>query len=239
MKHFLFILFCVPFVGFGQVQDAQFWTGAAIKARIIKDLSATYESQVRFDGNATRFNQYYSELGVEYEVVNNLDVGLIYRFARKNAGDYFFNQNRFCLDASYGLDLFAGISFKTRARYQHAFDRLKVVNNVYPDKKNIYRQSFKLSYKHDEFKLIQPYIGGEIFHAIQPINETTGFLDTYRLKAGFVVDLPKRFEIKAFYTFEKENRTVDNLNHIYGVQLNWELKKKLIKKKKNPEETEG
>jgi len=232
MKRLFLIFLLLPFCGFAQQSDAQFWTGTAIKARIIKNLSASYETQVRFDQNVSRLNQYYSELGAEYEVIDGLDLGLIYRYARKNSGDYYFNQNRFCLDASYGLDLFAGFSFKTRARYQHAFDRLKVINNVYPDRKNVYRQSFKLSYKHDDFKLIQPYIGGEIFHAIQPTNENAGFLDTYRLKAGFVVDLPKRFEIKAFYTFEKENRAVDNLNHIYGVQLNWEFKKKLIKKKK-------
>lgn len=232
MKKLALFFILLPIFPLAQESDAQFWTGSAVKVRIIKNLSAYYETQLRFDQNISRFNQYYSELGTKYEVLDGLNLGLIYRYARKNSGDYFFNQNRFCVDASYGLDLFAGFSLKTRARYQHAFDRFKTVNNVLPDEKSVYRQSFKLSYRHSEFKLIQPYIGGEIFHALQPTNESAGFLDTYRLKTGFVIDLPKRFEIKAFYTFEKENRTIDNFNHIYGVQLNWEVKKKLIRKKK-------
>ena len=147
--------------------------------------------------------------------------------------DYYFNQNSFCLDVSYGYKLDMGLSFKTRARYQHVFDRLGVVNGIYPDKGNVYRQSFKIGYKNKDFKLIQPYIGGEIFHSIQPKNPNAGFLDTYRFKAGLDIDLPKRQSIRLFFTYEYENRTIDNQAYIYGIQYNCEFKSLHKRNKKN------
>jgi hypothetical protein len=220
---------------FGQIKkDANFWTGVGLEMEVIKNLNVGVETQIRFNDNASGFSQAYLEIGADYKLLKGLQAGVIYRYARKHS-DYYFNQNRICLDLSYKFKLDFGLSFKTRGRFQHAFDRLSIVNGIYPERKNIYRQSFKIAYTNKEFKLISPFIGAEIFHSIQPNNQNTGFLDTYRLKAGANIDLPKRHSVKVFYTFEHENRAADNRGFIYGVQYNYQFKslyKKMKKKKK-------
>ena len=230
MKKLIFPLLFIAVSSFGQVDDAHFWSGFGLDLDITKKFNVAVESQVRFDQNASAFNQAYFELGGDYKILKGLKAGLIYRYARKNDGDYYFNQNRFCLDLSYRYKLDMGLSFKTRARFQHAFDRFSEVNGIYPNRKNIYRQAFKISYTNKDFKLVSPFIGAELFYALQPLNSTST-LDTYRLKGGLSFDLPKRQSLKVFYTYEYENRTVDNKNHIYGIQYGYSFKA-LYKNKK-------
>jgi len=216
------------------IKDANLWTGVGLEMEVAKNLTAGFETQLRLNDNMSSFNQAYVEFTADYKIVKGLNVSGIYRYARKQS-DYFFNANRLAIDLSYRYKLDFGLSFKTRARFQHGFDRLSEVNGIYPDRKNVYRQSFKISYKHKDFKLISPFIGAEIFHSIQPINSNAGFLDTYRLKTGVNIDLPKRQSLKVFYTFEHENRSKDNRSFIYGIQYNYEFKslyKKMKKAKK-------
>jgi len=215
---------------YGQVKDANLWMGYGLEMEMTKKISLELESQARFNNNASSFNQFYTELSAGYDIIKPINVSGTYRYSRKNNGDYYFSQNRFCLDLSYKFKLDMGLGFKTRARYQHVFDRFKEVNGVYPDKANLYRHSFKLSYDIPDFKLITPYVGAELFYALQPVNPTSA-LDAYRFKAGMVLDLPKRISLKLFYTYEYENRAVDNIAHIYGFQINYAFKslKKLTK----------
>ena len=208
---------------FSQVNDAGFWTGFGLDYDINKKFSVEYESQVRFNDNVSHLNQYYNEITGGYKIVKGLQTSLTYRYSRKNNGDYYFNQYRFCLNLSYKYKIKPGITFSTRVRYQHSFDRLKVVNDIFPDKKNIFRMAFKVSYRNKDFKRIQPYLKYEFFNAIQPKNSYSS-LDTYRVKIGALLDLPGKHAIKIFYMFEHENRSVDNRSHIYGIQYNYSLK---------------
>jgi hypothetical protein len=217
--------------GLSQTEDAMLWTGASADMDITKDLSVEIEAQSRFSNNMSILNQAYGELGVGYNIVKGVKVGVVYRYSRKNEGDYFYNENRFCLDASYKYKLDLGLDFRVRARYQHSFDRLSAINSIYPQKKNIFRLGFKVSYKHDDFKLIEPFLAIEFFHAIQPANSSS-FIDTYRFRSGLTFDLPKRNTLSVFYAFEHENRSVDNNIHIYGIQYGYSFKGLHKRKKK-------
>lgn len=240
MRILLVICALGSLISYGQVKDANLWMGYGLEMEMTKKISLELESQTRFNNNASSFNQFYTELSAGYDIIKPINVSGTYRYSRKNNGDYYFSQNRFCLDLSYKFKLDMGLGFKTRARYQHVFDRLKEVNGVYPDKGNLYRQSFKISYDIPNFKLITPYIGGELFYALQPVNPTSK-LDTYRFKAGMDFDLPKRISLRLFYTYEYEHRTVDNIAHIYGFQINYAFKslKKLTKSSSNSSKPEN
>lgn len=229
-KLFLF-LSIVPVFGFAQNQDAVLWTGAGIGVDITKDLTVEAETQVRFDQNVSRMVQTYGELSASYGVIKGLEFGLTYRYSRKNEGEYYFNENRFCLDGKYQYKLDFGLSLKSRLRYQHSFDRFSEINGTYPRRKNIFRWKLGLAYKHPDFKRVQPFIASEFFNAIQPKNETST-LDTYRIKVGVFLDLPKRHSVKVFYMFEHENRSVDNNYHVYGITYKYTLKPLHKKKKK-------
>lgn len=220
---------------YGQTQDAMLWTGASADMDLTKDFSVELEAQSRFSNNMSVLSQTYSELGVGYRIVKGFKVGLVYRYSRKNDGEYFFNENRFCLDATYKYKLDLGLDFRVRARYQHSFDRLSIINSIYPQKKNIFRAGFKVSYKNEDFKLIEPFVGIEFFHAIQPTN-STAFIGTYRFKSGLTLDLPKRNTLSVFYAFEHENRPIDNNIHIYGIQYGHSFKALYKRKKKKSDD---
>ena len=48
--------------GFAQVVDAELWTGLGLKADLTKKLSLKYETQGRFNQNASILKTYYNEL---------------------------------------------------------------------------------------------------------------------------------------------------------------------------------
>lgn len=232
----LFIVFILTsFTAFSQQKDAMLWTGASLKAKLIKDLSAKYETQTRFYQNASSLYQYYNEFGLDYEIIKNLEFGTTYRYSRKKRDfSYYTGENRLSFDLGYDFDLFkTGIELKGRGRYQWSFDRVGVINDViYPDIKHTFRFKFEAKYKNDNIKRFEPYVSYEFYNAIQPINPISK-LDTYRLSVGLDIDLPAKNEISIFYIFENENRSVINQNHIYGIQYSYSLGKLIDSKDKN------
>ena len=220
------------FGGFGQTKDAELWTGLALRADFNKKWSIKYETQGRFYKNASTLKTYYNEVSTKYEVIKNLNLGLSYRYSRKNKETHYTGQNRLCFNVDYGIKIAkTGLKFKTRARYQYGFDRLSVINDViYPEIGSTFRWKFDLKYSIKDFKRISPFVGTEIFKGIQPA-ESVG-LDAYRIYAGLDFDLPARHELNIKYIFESEQSAVPFSSHIYAIQYTYALSSKIFKKKK-------
>ena len=232
MRSLLFSIFLISFTGFGQTQDAQLWTGLGLNADISKKFSLKYETQTRFYKNASTLRTYYNEFSADYEFIKNLSAGLSYRYSRKNKESYFAGENRICLNADYSLKLAkTGLRLKTRARYQLGFQRTAVVNDViYPDMGSAFRCKFDLKYKNDKFKRILPFLGYELFKAIQPVGYKG--LDGYRLYAGLDFDLPARHELSFKYIYEMDYGNQQDITHNYLLQYNYSLPSKWFDKKK-------
>lgn len=213
-------------ISFSQDKDAMLWTGAGIRAKLVKRLYANYETQTRFYKNVTSLSQYYNEAGLKYEPLKGMSVSFAYRYSRKNREGYYTGENRVSLGVAYSYKVDPlSIRIKARAKYQNSFTRLGVINNViYPDFKNMFRMKFDIKYKNDNFKRIQPFISYEFYHALQPINEISK-IDSYRFSCGIDLDLPSKNEVSIFYIYETENRSVINQNHIYGIQYTYSLGK--------------
>ncbi|MCB9223682.1 MAG: DUF2490 domain-containing protein [Crocinitomicaceae bacterium] len=230
MKQLSFLILLISCSSFSQDKDALLWTGVGADLDLTKKISLEFEGQARFKENMSQFNQIYGELGAAHDLMYGFKTGLAYRYSRKFNGDYYYNDNRFCIDVVHKYKTEFGLDFSTRLRFQHSFDRLTEVNYILPSTANTLRLSFKTSYKHKDFKRVQPFAGFELFHAIQPKNQYS-FIDTYRIKAGINLDLPKRHGFKLYYIYENEYRASDNHNHIYCIQYNYSFK--LPKKNKN------
>ncbi len=232
MKKILVVLSILSGTAFSQQVDAELWLGAAVKADINKKLSLKYETQTRFNQNATRIKTYYNELSIDYELIKNLEIGTTYRYSRRNRDTYYLGDNRICLNLSYDKKITdLGFKFKARARYQYSFDRLTIINNlIFPDTENMFRLKLELDYKNDAFKRFLPRVGYELFKSFNPIKAQG--ISAYRLYAGLDLDLPARHEISLKYIYEKDFGSTQQINHIYMVQYGYSLPSKLFKKKK-------
>src|SRR5690606_5000059 len=100
---------------YGQVQDAELWTGLSLKSNVRDHLSLKYETQTRFNNNASTLKTYYNEFSAEYEVFKNFGVGLSYRYSRRNKITHYTGDNRFCLNVEYSQKI-TDLGFKLKAR---------------------------------------------------------------------------------------------------------------------------
>lgn len=231
IRIFTILLITLPTCLMAQVEDAELWTGIGIKSDLGKKFGLKYETQTRFHKNISVLRQYYNELSLDYEVVKNVELGITYRHSFKIDEAISNQENRFCFNLEYGdkikpLDL----RIKGRARYQFAYDRFSVINDmILPDQKSTFRFKVDLEYSNKKIKRFIPSIGYELFKSFAPV-EIVG-IDAYRIYAGIDFDLPARHEIGLRYTFEKDISDVVAHYHIYLIQYNYKLDWKFLEGK--------
>ncbi len=214
---------------FGQTTDAELWVGAGLSADINKKFNLSYETQGRFYKNASTLKTYYNELSGSYKLSKSFDVGLAYRFSRRNQETYFSSNNRLCLNVEFAKKLGdSGLKLKLRGRYQFGFDRIST-ETYSEDYRNLLRLKLDLKYELKDFKRVIPVVGAEIFRQLSaPISYAP--FNAYRLYAGFNFDLPARHSVSVRYLFERENNAIQNNTHNYVIMYNYELP--AFKKKK-------
>jgi len=213
---------------YAQVQDAELWTGIGIESKLIKKLSAELTIQNRLNNNMSVVKNTYGQFGLDYKISSKIDAGLTYRLARKNKLEYYESVHRLCLNANYSYKIKkTGLSFKVRARYQYSFDRFSTINPyILPDQKSLYRIKLTTAYKIKSLKVIKPFINGEVFFGLD--QDVKHELLTYRLSGGINVIPNKRHTIKVRYIFENNFEDIPNVNHIYAVTYQYDLKGKLF-----------
>lgn len=231
MNKVLFLLFFTVFSGFSQVSDANMWLGLGVKADITKDLKLAFEAQTRFDQNYSNLSNYFNELSAEYDLPFDFSVGVSYRYSRKNRISHFEGENRVCLNLEHSFKVKPlDLKFKSRARYQYAFDRLNPSNDLfYSEDKSSFRIKFNLQY--EKYKRIQPYLTTELFKTITPYTNYTG-LNGLRLIGGLEFDLPARHSLDLAYIRDQEFDSQIKIAHIIALRYTYELSSKLFKKKK-------
>lgn len=230
-KIILYIFLCLPLLGQSQTVDAHVWTGLGLSYKINKKISVDYKTQTRFYKNASVLRVYFNQIGGSFKITDDFKVGLDYRFSRKRKNDaYFVSENRYMINAIYGYSVKPiNMKFSVRARYQNGFDRLSTINNVItPNIYNVFRLKLIAKYKNPDFKRVQPFLGYEMFKSLN--REPIKFgINTHRIKAGVVLDLPKKNEVKLSYIYQKNNGFTQEIRHIYAIQYSYSLNALLSK----------
>lgn len=234
MKGLLLIIsLIVSIFGYSQINDAHLWTSTGLSLELNKKFSVAYKMQTRFYNNASSLRVYLNQIGGTYKVVSGLKLGLKYRYSRKKKDYYFVNENRIILDASYGYKIKElNTKITTRVRYQHAFDRLTTINEtITPNTSDVLRFRLLAKYKNPDFKRVQPFVGYEYFKSLnaEPINFA---VNAYRLLAGINFDLPFKHEVKLNYIYQKSNKSIPEVDHIYAIQYTYSLDDLFGKQKK-------
>lgn len=200
------------------VSDFEMWAGVSAKKSFLEQkLELKLTEEFRFDDNSTHLDQFFTELQGGYEIIDNLILGVGYRFIRNRKNSGGVNEQRIFANLKYKYK-FDRLSLSSRFRFQnHDEIGLKLLEGDEITTK--YRLQLKGEYNIKNWKL-DPYISIEGFFAqekrgvnyIETITEThkaSGF-EKIRFTLGTAYKFNKLIHLNAFYRIEQEFKSYPN-----------------------------
>lgn len=219
------------------IADYQTWSGIAVKKSLFdKKLDLGLTQEFRFDDNSTHLDQYFTEIGADYEIFKGFQFGLGYRFIRNNKNSGYHNEQRIFADLQYKHKL-DRLTLSYRFRFQN-HDEIGLKRADGDELTQKYRLRVKAEYNIKKWKL-DPYISAEGFfateqyniHYIDAIQEdfTCNGFEKIRATIGTSYTIKKFFEIGVYYryehgfkSYERHYNTATN-TYIGGINLTFKL----------------
>lgn len=209
----------------GSVTDRDFeiWSSASLSYKVSKVWKITLEEQLRLKTNASEIDQYFTEIGTEYELWKQFSIGLGLRYSRKN--DTKGNIQGFEDRLRYNIDLghkFAIERFdiSNRLRFQSR-NELGMTKEEGDITNNRLRLKTSIAYNIKKWKL-DPKFSAEIFRLFEEGEEEE--FDKFRLTLGTGYDFKKFGKVGVFYRFERDiNTDQPKLSNILGLKYAYSL----------------
>lgn len=214
-------------LGQGELEDTEFWSGFAAKAKVNKKLKIELEEQIRFNDTISNLKSSFTELSFRYNLGHAFKLKGSYRHTVRY-GEWQRNRNR--------ISVFLYYKWKKKNFPVAAQFRLGVQND-----KVVYNSQF-ISYARGRIKLeseltkrLTPFISYESFYRMYVVTEfrttsNTGGdfkaeFRTNRYTAGLAYKIDKRFALSAFYRREIEiNVKNPETQTIGGLMLTYNFK---------------
>lgn len=193
--------------------DLEQWTTLSLSKKINKHWKISLDQEFRLNHDASEFNIYFTDLGVDYKLNKHFSLGANYRFYQnKNNDGIFVTQHRWSTDAKYDQKI-NRFKLEYRLRFQNKdedFYTSNTGNNIY----NL-RNRFKVDYNIMNCKL-DPFFSAEIYRSINSFNDNE--LSKLRWTLGLEYSIKKIGEIELFYRLDNElNNTYDKNTYIIGI----------------------
>lgn len=209
----IFFLVCNLHSSYSQVKDAGLWTNITIEKKLNKDFTLHLSEELRFNENLGELGTVFTDAGLEYKLIKNLNVSANYRFIRKKrVDDFYTTRHRWYLDALYRYK-FKKMIFTLRERYQSQMIRTE------NDEKDIspeYYLRSKLTMRYDFDKKYRPFISFELFYQLN--NPGGNQLDNLRYAAGVDYEINNIHTVDLFYIINKEINVSNPLTeYIIGI----------------------
>ncbi|MFZ9028465.1 MAG: DUF2490 domain-containing protein [Crocinitomicaceae bacterium] len=219
------------------VRDFESWNGISLKKSFLeKKLNLQLTQEFRFNSNSTRLNNYFTEIGADYEIIKGLEAGLGFRFIRNNTKKGYLNEQRFNADLSYKHKI-DRLSLGYRFRYQNR-NEIGVSKDDGDDPVSKYRFRLKVGYNIKNWKL-DPYLSTEVFYAtetsrvnyvptITEVENIAGF-QKLRFTLGTSYKINDVLKLNGFYRIERDFKTYPTIYytpgtyHIAGINLEIKL----------------
>lgn len=231
----LLILLGIPFsqaqTTGGTVVTADFesWISAGVEVKLFKKWSFELSEEIRLRKNSTTIDQYFTNVGAQFEPLKFLEVGLGFRFMQSNNEDGTYTpQYRFYADVAF-KHKFKRFDFKYRLRYQFR-------NEIGPSTidgdyfKNRFRLKATAAYNVKKIPL-EPKLSVELFNQFEKY--TLLEFDRLRFVASLSYDFKKYGKLTLFYGVEQEiftaypkTTSIVGLNYVYTIEIKKNKKKK-------------
>lgn len=232
MKKLLYTILTVfPLLASSQtipdLTQGEVWLGASYKLKFENKLQVQLEEQIRLDSDIDRIKKSFTELSLGYEVFDDFEVGIKYRFSilpnsfAENAIDRSsFNASRISIDLAYELDK---KGFPLSLEYRTRFQDTKV--HYTSEKITFWRNKFTLEW--DASKNITPFVEYENFFRLNGKNE----FRQDRYTAGIEWRINKEMDLSTFYRVDQEsNKKLNARQNIIGIMFSYSMD---YKKKEN------
>ena len=208
------ILIAMPHLSvFGQQDDAGLWASVSVKHQVTRRLAVGISEQVRLYQNVSEVDQFFTDLGVDYDLLSSLKVSVSYRLTSKNQLTYYQTRHRGYIDISYKKK-FKPIALSFRQRLQ---SQVQAVNSSDYGKIPDWYTRSKLTMKIDLDKKYSPYLATEYYYVIDNLKEKDHVFDKARYEIGIDYDFNRRSSLNLFYLIQKdliENKTRDFVSGI-------------------------
>jgi len=184
----------------GQENDFGIWLELNTTHKIVKNLDATVNGELRTFNNSSQVRQVFIEGGLEYKLTKRFSVAGSYRLtSRREDDDNFYWRHRIFADLKlkYPVNDF---NISARLRFQRStktyIEDLEDLDAAY-----LYRLRMKVDYDIPKVPLA-PYIYYESF---SPAFAGEGFrISKYRLSTGAEYHVTKKSDIQAGYIFQHD-----------------------------------
>lgn len=208
------------------VRDFEVWSSATFAYKAGKNLKFSLEEQIRLKSDASEIDQYFTELGAQYNFGKHLYAGVAYRYSRKNDNtgkiQGYENFGRLNFDLGHKFDL-GRFGIDNRLRYQTK-NELGVSAEEGDVTSNRLRFKTSIGYNIKKWKL-DPKFSAEIFRLYEE-GEQTEF-NKFRLTLGTNYDFKNIGKLGIFYRMEKQiNINNPKVTNILGLKYIYTFKKK-------------
>ncbi|MCY7409797.1 MAG: DUF2490 domain-containing protein [Chitinophagales bacterium] len=207
---FLILSFCCKSLH-AQVQDFNTWSSIAITKQFSKKLDLGIQQMLRLNENSTRFDQTYTDVGLNYEMNKKFSVAANYRLIIK--ADVVKNR------------IYTDLVYSEKWNRWKANARMRIENNFIPQQADEIYLRPKLTFSNKLNKRFEPLISGELFFSLFYYKGDN--LVQYRLSGGTEYHFDRKNTLRLYYTYEREmNVNAAGIKHILGVSYNFKIEKK-------------
>jgi hypothetical protein len=199
-----------------QINDFKSWNTLSIEKTFSKKTSLILQQEVRFDNNATHFNDYLTVLGGQYAFNKHLKVRGFYRYTLTNdIEDGQEKEHRLYTDVVFGYNI-KRIILNYRTRYQVKFVQTEI------NRWHHIRNRFTVKYDIPKSSLL-PYIQYEFYYSLN--HPALNKIDRQRCALGIQFDINNDLSISSFYRvqFKREYGKTPKNDYILGLGANLKL----------------
>jgi len=202
----------------GQEQDMELWTSVELEKKVSKKVRISLEEELRFNDNISRFNKFYSNLGLSYRINKFVRVGCNYRFEQKKQPEnYYSTRHRLSAELilRYKVNRFR---ISCRNRYQQKYADINSSDD------GLIPRSYTRSRIQVEYNIrknpLTPYISYEFYYKVNNVEDNE--IDTNRYTAGLEYPLNKRNDLDIFFRIaEQVNVNKPVTSSIIGVSYSF------------------
>lgn len=204
---------------FGQEQDFRSWWSIDLSKDLTKNLQAELELGQRFQNNSLGYERSLVTAGLEYELINDFEIGGGYRYIVYKDDGLFTTKYRIHGDVRYEVSVYS-FSFQLRERIQYGFQDFNTIENY--GSNNLTNRS-RLSAEYDIFA--SPFTLFASYELFLGLNTSSGVqIRDHRYKAGAEYKLSMRSDLELGYMFNAETNRSSPLNaHVLLISYSYRL----------------